>query len=62
LPNLKSLTELELFKESSIILLNFLSSDEVLHSDVEERSSTFEEELFRLFSRLADSSKSLLDK
>lgn len=62
LPNLKSLTELELFKESSIILLNFLPSDEVLHSDVEERSSTFEEELFRLFSRLADSSKSLLDK
>lgn len=62
LPNLKSLTELKLFKESRIILLNFLSSDEVLHSDVEERSSTFEEELFRLFSRLADSSKSLLDK
>jgi hypothetical protein len=62
LPNLKALTELDISKESIIILLNFLHSDEILHSNVEEKSSTFEEELYRLFSRLADSSKSLLDK
>ncbi|MFH1943505.1 MAG: hypothetical protein ABIL68_15490 [bacterium] len=61
LPNLKALSNLVATTENCVVLLNFLASDEVLHSDVELKDSTFEEELHRLFVRLADSAKRLFE-
>jgi len=62
LSNLKSLSRLDLPQEPCVILLNFLASDEILHSDVELKDTTYEEELYRLFARLADSAKNLYEK
>ncbi len=62
LPSLKELLNVELNKEPAILLLNFLPSDEVLHSDVELKGSTYEEELYRLFSKITDSVKSLFER
>ena len=62
LPNLKALSALQVPEEPAIVLLNFLPPDEVLHSDVELKDSTYEEELHRLFARLADSAKNLFER
>jgi len=62
LSNLKALSALQVPEEPAIVLLNFLPPDEVLHSDVELKDSTYEEELHRLFARLADSAKHLFDR
>jgi hypothetical protein len=59
--NLKALSNLVAPTENCVVLLNFLASDEVLHSDVELKDTTFEEELHRLFVRLADSAKRLFE-
>lgn len=61
LPNLKALSNLVAPSENCVVLLNFLASDETLHSDVELKDSTFEEELHRLFVRLADSARGLFE-
>lgn len=61
LPNLKALSNLVAPSKNCVVLLNFLASDEVLHSDVELKDSTYEEELHRLFVRLADSAKGLFE-
>lgn len=61
LPNLKALSNLVAPTENCVVLLNLLASDEVLHSDVELKDTTFEEELHRLFVRLADSAKRLFE-
>jgi len=61
LSNLKALSNLEPPKQPSIVLLNLLDIDDLLHSDVELRDTTYEEELYRLFARLADSAKRLFD-
>lgn len=53
--DLKALSELPCPVEPVVLVLNFLPSDETLHSDVEARNSSYEEELHRLFARLADS-------
>lgn len=60
-PNLKALSNLVAPNENCVVLLNFFASDEVLHSDVELKDTTFEEELHRLFVRLADSAKKLFE-
>ena len=62
LPSLKELLNVELNKEPAVLLLNFLPSDELLHSDVELKGSTYEEELYRLFSKITDSVKSLFER
>jgi len=53
LNNLKSLSELPAPKESAVVLLNFLDGDELLHSDVESKGTSYDEELHRLFARMA---------
>lgn len=55
LNNLKALSELPAPQESAIILLNFLDGDELLHSDVESKGASYDEELHRLFARIAES-------
>lgn len=62
LPSLKELLNVELNKEPVVLLLNFLPSDELLHSDVELKGSTYEEELYHLFSKISDSVKSLFER
>lgn len=55
LSNLKALSEVSAPKNRAIVVLNFLDGDEVLHSDVESKNSTYDEELHRLFTRMAES-------
>ena len=62
LPDLKALAEFDSLCDGTILVLNLLSADNILHSDVESAGSTYHEELHRLFSRLADSVKSLLER
>lgn len=62
LPSLKALSELDVPDEACVAVLNFLALDEVLHSDVELKDTTYEEELHRLFTRLADSAKRLFEE
>jgi len=58
-PDLKSLGELGDLQTDTVILLNLLRSDEILHAEVESSGTTHEEELHRLFVRLADEVSSL---
>ena len=62
LPNLKSLDELASPDKGAMVLLNLLTADETLHSDLEASGSSHDEELHRLFSRLARSVKSLQER
>jgi hypothetical protein len=55
LNNLKAMSEMATPQEAAIVLLNFVDGDELLHSDVESKSSSYEEELYRLFARMAES-------
>ena len=52
LSNLKALAEFKTPKEPTVLLLNFLEGDEVLHSNVEAVNSTYEEELSVLYKRI----------
>jgi len=55
LSNLKAMSEMAAPQEATIILLNFLDGDELLHSEVESKNTSYEEELHRLFARMAES-------
>jgi len=55
LSNLKSLSEMEAPQEPTIAVLNLLDGDEILHSDVEAKNTTHEDELHRIYSRMAES-------
>ena len=55
LSNLKSLSEMEAPQETTIAVLNLVDGDEILHSDVEAKNTTYEDELHRIFSRMAES-------
>lgn len=55
LNNLKALSDLPAPQESAVVLLNFLDGDELLHSDVESKGTSYDEELHRLFARMAAS-------
>ena len=55
LSNLKSLSEMEAPQEATIAVLNLVDGDEILHSDVEAKNTTHEDELHRIFSRMAES-------
>ena len=52
LSNLKALSEMVIPSEDSIVLLNLIDGDELLHSDLESKNMSYEEELHSLFSRL----------
>jgi len=54
LSNLKSMSEMAAPQEATIVVLNFVDGDELLHSDVESRNTTYEEELHRYFVRVAE--------
>jgi len=54
LHNLKTLSEMLIPKESTIVVLNFLDGDELLHSDVESKNTTYEDEFHRIFVRVAE--------
>ena len=62
LHNLKLLSEVELPEVPTILVLNFLLVDKMLHTDVEADGSTHREELFRLFARLAEAVKTLFEQ
>lgn len=62
LPDLKALEAVKISDSPNVLVLNYLPADEVLHSDVGAKGSSYEEELYRLFSRLADSVKRLLER
>ena len=55
LGNLRGMSEIETPQKAAIVLLNFVDGDELLHSDVELKNTSYEEELHRLFSRMAES-------
>jgi len=55
LSNLKAMSEMPAPQEATVVLLNFLDGDELLHSDVESQNTSHEEELHRLFTRMAES-------
>jgi len=55
LSNLKAMSEMPAPQEATVVLLNFLDGDELLHSDVESKNISYEEELHRLFARMAES-------
>ena len=55
LNNLKAMSEMAAPQEATIVFLNFLGGDELLHSDVESINTSYEEELHRLFARMAES-------
>ena len=55
LSNLKAMSELTTPQGDAVILLNFVDGDELFHSDVESQNTTYEEELHRQFTRMAES-------
>lgn len=54
LANLKALAEMELPAEPAVAFLNFMEFDELLHSDVLEKNSTYEIEFHRIAVRLSE--------
>ncbi|MCK8604115.1 hypothetical protein [Desulfoferrobacter suflitae] len=54
LSSLKGLSDLQFQLEPSVVVLNSIDSDDLLHEDLEAKNTTHEEELQRLFDRLAE--------
>lgn len=54
LSNLKAMSEFNLPEEPAVAVLNYLDGDEMLHTDVESKKTTYEEELHRLYNRVAE--------
>jgi hypothetical protein len=54
LSNLKSFSEMMIPEVSTIVVFNFTDGDELLHSDVESKNTTYDDELYRLYSRIAE--------
>ncbi len=52
--SIKMLSELPTPPGSAVILLNCLDGDELLHTDVESQGASYDEELSRLFARMAE--------
>lgn len=61
LGNLKSMSDIKVV-EPAIVVLNLRDSDDILHSDVESRNVMYEDELYRLFNRLAEEVKRLSEE
>ena len=60
--DLKDLAACDFDREPIVLLLNFLPTDELLHGDVSQINSTYEEEANRVFARLAESLREVVDK
>jgi hypothetical protein len=54
LANLKAMSEFNITDETVVAVLNYLDGDEILHTDVESKITTYEEELHRLYNRVVD--------
>lgn len=54
LNSLKALSEMTVPQEATIAVLNLIDGDELLHSDVESKGTTYEDELSRVFTRMAE--------
>lgn len=59
--NLKALADMEPQAEPAIAFLNFMEFDELLHSDVVEKNSTYEAEFHRIAARLSETLRSIAD-
>jgi hypothetical protein len=55
LNTLKALSDMAAPQKPAVVLLNFLDGDALLHSDVESKGTSYEEELYRYFARMAES-------
>lgn len=55
LSNLQSLADMAAPQDATIAVLNFLHADEILHSDVGSKNTTYEDELQPPFARIAKS-------
>jgi hypothetical protein len=62
LGNLKALAELPTPQESAVVILNLLDGDELLHSDLEAKHTTFDDELSRLYGRVAEAVERMVNE
>ncbi|MBU4074356.1 MAG: hypothetical protein KKF28_03075, partial [Proteobacteria bacterium] len=62
LSNLKMLSDFTAPETPTVVLLNLLTADEILHDDMAAKGTTHEEELHRLFMRVAGATASLLER
>lgn len=54
LRDLRSMAEMEVPGDAAVVVFNLLDADEILHSDVESKNITYDDELHRIFNRVAD--------
>ena len=59
--NLKALSELEVPSNPATVVLNFIDGDELLHEDAEAQNTTHEEELSRIYMRMAEAVRKIAD-
>lgn len=62
LASLKMLSEFSASIEPTVVLLNLLTSDEILHGDPETKGETHEGELSRLFMRVGEMISAMLER
>lgn len=62
LSDLKKLTNFLVTTDPTVVFLNLLAGDEILHSDPEMKGETYEEELYRLFTRVSGTVSALLER
>lgn len=60
--SIRQLSEFEPGSESSVVLVNHIEGDEILHSDVESKNRTYEEELSRSYSQLSEALTNICDR
>lgn len=59
---LKGFSELQIGSVSNIVVMNYVEGDEILHSDVESKNRTYEEELSRVYAQLAEATYALCER
>lgn len=59
--NLKALSEVEVPSTPATVVLNFIDGDELLHEDAEAQNTTHEEELGRIYTRMAEAVRKIAD-
>jgi hypothetical protein len=59
---LRALSDLQLDADSAVVLVNYIEGDEILHSDVESKNRTYDDELARIYSQLAEALMGLCER
>jgi len=59
---IREISELDPGAGSTVILVNHVEGDEILHSDVESKNRTYEEELARSYAQLAEALSEMCDR